>query len=213
MRALPIALIACAIACGKSQPVHRLDQDLVRVSTDARLRTDTVGEGRFVDTATFVLVDADNTSKDGANITLGGELHDASGAAIDTLNNESLWIPAGETRTFALVDSTRKPRPDAVGARIEIKGAVIPEEPPVMHVEDLHSFDDSGKQVVAATIVNAAERPANAIVIASFHGADGRPMTRPFSLMPIGGNIKQNVRFVGPAGSTTSTIYVGAVAY
>ena len=214
-RPIVVAVIAIGAAgCGKSAPVHHLDPDLVRVSTDARLRTDTVGEGRFVDTATFVLVDADNTSTDGAMITLGGELRDGSGAAIDTLIAESLWIPGGETRTFALVDNARQRHPEAVGARIEIKGAVIPEEPPVVRVEDVHRFDDFGKQGDRGDeIVNPAERPVNAIVIASFHGPDGRPMTRPFSLVPIDGNAKNNVRFVGPQGSTVSTIYIGDIVY
>ena len=57
-----VLLIALA-ACSKKTVSHDLDHDLIRVTSDARLRTDTVGGGEFTDTATFVLVEAENTAK------------------------------------------------------------------------------------------------------------------------------------------------------
>ena len=100
-------LVLLAVAgCAKSKS-HSLDLDYVRVSTDARLRTDTVGVGTFEEHATFVLVDADNTSKEGAYVSLGGTLSDASGTELGKLRTQSLWIPAGETRTARPV-STRQ---------------------------------------------------------------------------------------------------------
>jgi len=53
VRAWMICLVALA-ACAKSKS-HPLDLDYIRVSTDARLRTDTVGVGSFEEHATFVL--------------------------------------------------------------------------------------------------------------------------------------------------------------
>ena len=103
--------------------------------------------------ATFVLVDAENTGETGAVVTLGGDMRDAAGQTLGMLKPESLFIPAGDRRTFALVDTDRKARPTAAGAQITVRGALIPEEPPVMHVEDIHTFDDFGKQVVQGMLV------------------------------------------------------------
>src|SRR5215212_5911070 len=88
-------------ACSKREPAANLDLDLIKIAGEPRLRTDTVGAGRFVDTATFVLVDAENTAAQGAHVTLAGDLLDPAGAVIGTLNPQSLWIPAHESRMFA----------------------------------------------------------------------------------------------------------------
>lgn len=200
-------------ACGHSRPARNLDLDQIRVSGDARLRTDVVGEGKFASTASFVLVDAENAAAEGAYVTLGGELTGASGATVGELRSQSLWIPPHEARTFALVDRQRAPRPTAVAARIKVHGAVIPGEPPRAHVADLHAFDDRGKIVVQAYLVNTADRPGRIVVIGAFHDARGQPMTRPFQLIEIAANHRQVVQFVGPEGSTRGTIFVGDVVY
>src|ERR1043165_250674 len=90
-------------ACGHSKPARNLDLDAIHVSADVRLRTDVVGDGKFASNASFVLVDAENAAADGANVTLGGELRDATGAKVGELRSQSLWIPGHEARTFALV--------------------------------------------------------------------------------------------------------------
>lgn len=235
MRAL--VLIVLLVSCGRSSPAQNLDLDRIRVE-EARLRTDTVGgdpkmygttpgmnrelrdyiqqsnEGsRFSDQATFVLVDAENTGDVGAVVTLGGDLRDAAGSTLGLLKPESLWIPSGERRTFALVETERKSRPTAAGAQITVRGAKIPEEPPVMHVEELHTFDDFGKAVVQGMLVNDADRPGQAMVLASFRDASGKPMTRPFSLIQIAGKARRTVQFVGPPGSKSAAIYVGDTIY
>src|SRR5882762_5072547 len=79
--------------CSHSKPARHLDLEQIRISSDARLRTDTVGEGKFASVASFVLVDAENAAADGAYVTLGGELTDASGATVGELRWQSLWIP------------------------------------------------------------------------------------------------------------------------
>jgi hypothetical protein len=199
--------------CSHSKPAHNLDLDAIHVSADARLRTDVVGDGKFASTASFVLVDAENAAAEGAYVTLGGELGDAAGAHVGDLRAQSLWIPPHETRTFALIDTERVPRPTAAGARIKVFGATIPDEPPRAHIEDLHSFDDRGKIVVRAYLVNAADRPGQIMVIGSFHDAHGQPMTRPFQLVDIAARDRQVVQFVGPEGSTRGTIFVGDTLY
>jgi hypothetical protein len=200
-------------ACGRSKPAHNLDLDAIRISGDARMRTDTVGDGKFSSTATFVLVDAENTSGDGAYVTLGGELADPAGVTVGELTSQSLWVPAHESRTFALVDSQRAARPSSTAARIKVRGALIPDEPPRAYIAELHSFDDRGKIVVAAYLVNSAARPGQMMVIGAFHDAHNQPMTRPFQMIQLAAHDQRVVQFVGPEGSTRGTIFVGDVIY
>lgn len=213
VRALLCVAIAGAAACKHSRPVHNLDLDAIRIASDAKLRTDTVGDGKFSSTASFVLVDAENTAPDGANVTLGGDLTDATGAVVGQLKAQSLWIPGRERRMFALVDSERVPRPTASAAKIKLFGAVIPDDPPRARIEDTHVFDDHGKVVAQAYVVNAADRMVQAMVFGAFHDAHGQPMTRPFRLMTIAAHDRQVVQFVGPEGSTRGEIFVGELVY
>ncbi len=215
VRALLLLSIAGALsgACAKSKPARQLDLDAIRVTGDARLRTDTVGDGRFASTATFVLIDAANTANEGAYVTLGGDLTATGGDVLGHLKPQSLWIPAGERRTFALVDTERRPRPASTSARIIVRGALVPDEPPKVRITELHTFDDYGKTVVQANLVNDAERMGQIMVIAAFHDVDGRPMTRPFQMIELDARQTRPVQFVGPQGSKTGTIYVGDVIY
>lgn len=229
---LRLALIlAFAAACGKSDPKRELDLDRIEV-LGANLRTDLVGGGKFEDTATFVLVDARNLANEGAYVTLGGELVDASGAKISDLSLMSLWIPAGETRTFALVDTERKPRPTAKTARAKVRGAsVFP--PPLARIEDLNVIDDHGQLVVQAYLVNDAPGDGIVMVVAAFHDDRGNPLTRPFNVVKIKGKqdparpgdcldaasdrlaeySKCPIQFVGPAGATKATMFVADTVY
>lgn len=206
-----LVLLVALAGCAKRES-RQLDLDLVRVTSDARLRTDTVGDGKFTDLATFVLVEAENTAKEGAYVTLGGELADESGTRVSELRAQSLWIPAGELRTFALVDKQRKPRPSAKAAKIYVRGAKLGKPPPAT-VHGLRAIDDHGKAIVQATVKNEAGRGGNIMVVASFYGPDGKPMTRPFSMLWVDKNGELPVQFVGPPGSTRGTIFIGDVAY
>src|SRR3954468_2061487 len=90
------AALRTLAACSHGKPAHNLDLDAIHVSADVRLRSDVVGDGKFASTSSFVLVDAENAGAEGANVTLGGELHDAAGAKVGELRSQSLWIPARE---------------------------------------------------------------------------------------------------------------------
>jgi len=202
-----------AAGCGRDEPARNLDLELIRVSADARMRTDTVGGDAFQDTATFVLVDAENRAAEGAYVTLGGALLSEAGAEVSVLRAQSLWIPAGAARTFALVDSERKARPEAKTARIEVRGALVPRDPPRAHIDELHSFVDDGRVVVQAYLVNDADRLGRIVVIGAFHDEANQPMTRPFEIVEIAARSRQVVRFVGPPRSKRGTIFVGDVVY
>ncbi len=210
---LALLLAVVCGGCAKGRSSEQLDLDLIEVSPDVRLRTDTVGEGKFTATASFVLVDATNRAPKGAYVTLGGELVDAGGAALGPLNLQSLWIPAGETRTFALVDSARQPRPASTAVTLKVRGALVPNDPPKATIADLHQFTDQGRPVVQANLVNGAARVGTVMVIAAFHDAQNRPLTRPFSMVPIGAGETKPVQFVGPTGAVRGTVFVGDVVY
>jgi hypothetical protein len=204
------AFVVLLVGCESSPPRRQLDLERITVG-GARLRTDTIGDGKFTERATFTLVDAANDADEGAYVTLAGELL-AGSAAVGTFKPQSLWVPAHGERTFALVDSERTERPSADGARVVIKGAAV-DAPPVAHVEGVHDLDDYGKRVVQGELVNGADRPGTAVVIASFHDAHGQPMTRPFEVVAMPANGRQGVQFVGPPGSVRGELYVGDLAY
>jgi len=207
-----LILFVALVSCAKQKDTRQLDKDKIRVTSDAKLRTDTVGDGRFTDLSTFVLVEAENMAEQGAYVTLGGELTDESGKQVGELRPQSLWVPAGELRTFALVDKQRKPRPDAKAAKIYVRGAQLGEPPPA-HVDGFKQVDDADKVIVQAVVTNEAKRGGNIMVIATFYDANNKPMTRPFSLLWIDKRAELPVQFVGPAGSKRGTIFIGDVAY
>jgi hypothetical protein len=203
-----LVLVACEDAA-----TRKLDLDKIIVTADAKLRTDTVGEGEFSQRASFVLVDAENTGGEGAVVALGGQLTDDRGAAVGELKPQSLWIPAGETRTFALVDRAQASRPDAHAARIVVRSATIPNYPPPAHVDQIREVPDNGKLVVQGVLHNDTDRRGEIEVIASFHASDRTPMTRPFTLLHVQARSEQTVQFVSPPGAAHGTIFVGDSSY
>lgn len=207
-----VLLAVFALACSKRDDAKHVNLDLIKIAGEPRMRTDQVGDGKFASESSFILVDAENASETGAYVTLGGAFTDAAGNELGPLKPQSLWIPAKERRTFALIDNARVPRPEAKSAKIEVRGALIA-SPPRAQILDFHTFDDYGKTVVQATLYNDSDRIGSIIVIASFHDKEGSPMTRPFNLIEIGPRKKQNLQFVGPQGSVRGAIYVGEETY
>ena len=210
MRAF-VVLVGLMVACAKTAP-REVEHDLIHITGDARLRTDAIGEGKWLEQATFVLVEAENTSKDGAYVTLAGDLVDPAGGTVGTLKPQSLWVPPGELRTFALVDSERKPRPTAKGARLFVRGARKGNAPPA-HVEGVRSVPDGDRIVMQGVLANEAARGGELLVIATFYAPDGKPMTRPFSVLWVAPKGTLPVQFVGPPGSTRGTIFIGDAVY
>ena len=162
-----------------------------------------------------MLVDAENTSKEGAYVTLAGDLADADAARRSpSSRRSSLWIPAGESRTFALVDRERKPRPTATRRRSSCAARRFPSSHRRRRVDQIREIEDDGKLVVQGMLAQQGPRRGTIVVIASFHGADGRPMTRPFSIAArAAANTDQSVQFVSPPGAKHGTIYVGEISY
>ena len=210
MRRLILLCLVFA-GCERSRPLEQVDPTEIAVGGRVTVRTDTVGMDVHERTTTFALVDADNRGDRPAAVTLGGVLVDADGREVGTRSAESLWIPARGRRTFALVDDKDLARPDAVAARVDLRGAIRPRHDEPVRIEQGHVWKDGDRVVATAMVVNTADRPCTAVVLAGFHDRDGTPMTRPFSVFPIGGKIERPARFVGPPGSTSGYIFVGKI--
>ncbi len=203
-RLLPLLL---TLACSRSEAPPA---DLGHISVGAPVvRTDTVGVGGDARAATFVLVDATNTANRELDVTLAGDLTDASGAVVGHLRMESLRIGAGASRTFALVDDDNAAVAGATGATIAVRGAAAPSAGRDFLLGDGHAFDDHGKVMVAANLTNHGDRRGQVLVLASFHDASGAPMKRPFDVVTLDAGETKVVRFEGPDGSKTGAIYLG----
>lgn len=200
-----------AAGCERPRPLEKVEPSQLAIGTKVTVRTDDVGMDTHERKSTFVLVDTDNLGDLPATVTLGGVLVDADGQEVGTLRAESLWIPARGRRTFALVDDKDQVRPTATTARIDVRGAVRPRHEPPVKIEQGHVWKDGDRVVATAMVVSTANRPCHAVVLAGFHDRDGKPLTRPFSVFPIGAQVERPARFVGPPGSTTGYIFVGKI--
>jgi hypothetical protein len=210
-RSLLIAtIVVTGCAKDRDQP-PQVDHALIAISPKLTVRTDPVGDDSVP--ATFVLVDADNHGKQELLVALRGDLVDAHGAVVGHLRKDELRIPPGGRRTFALVDDHVAARPSATGATIAVDSASLPIGPAAMHITDGHVYDNEGRAVAAAYVVNDSDHGGKAVVIAGFYDADGRPMTRPFAVYEVGAGEKRAAEFVGPPGSKSAYIFVGETAY
>ncbi|MCG8419590.1 MAG: hypothetical protein MJE77_16790 [Proteobacteria bacterium] len=210
--------IAAAAMGGCRKPTASQQRDVhpgaVRLDTKTtNLRHDRVGHGKWQSQATFVLADAHNTDKRDLLVTLRAVFVDRHGAQVGISDSQSLRIPAGGVRTFALVDNQQRVRTHATSARVEVMGAYAPDHPPPVQITDGKVYRDGDRVVVNAMVRNAVERPVHVIVIAGFYDRDGKPMTRPFTSMYVPGDGNHPAEFVGPPGSVKGYIFVGDMVY
>lgn len=210
-----VSFVALLGACEKDtwKPKEADRKQIVVHGELMTLHTGTVGSGEFVSEATYVLVDATNPSDRDLAVTLGGHFLDAEGNALGSINRQSLRIPAGGTRTFALVDGERSAHATASGATIEVTSAVELDYPEQMTITDLHEHEDGGRIVVNAYLQNTVERIGKALVFATFYNEEGKPMKRPSTLFRLERKARRGVQFVGPPGSVRATIAVGDIVY
>lgn len=210
MRRLLLTTLALA-ACEKPAPLEQVPPAEIAIGTHVTVRTDTVGHDQFARESTFALVDADNRGDRPAHVTLGGVLVDADGHELGKLRAESLWIPPRGRRTFALIDAADARREGAVTARIDLRGATRPRHDEPIKIEQGHVWKDQGRVVATGMVVNTSKYNCQAVVLAGFHDASGAPMSRMWSLFPIGAHVERPTRFVGPPGSTTGYIFIGQI--
>jgi hypothetical protein len=201
---------ACA-ACDEPArflPSHTIG-DMLDVRDDsAVIRTGRVGSGQFEGTGTYALVDVGNPLSVDVEATLEGDLLDGDGNRAGALNRESLRIPAGAQRTFALVHHTA-PVPSAIGADVRVSTARLAAHAPTIGMSDANVYEDGNRVVVAANLTNKLERETIVVVIAGFYDGDGHIMQRPHSVIRIPGELTKPARFVGPDGSRSGYLFVG----
>jgi hypothetical protein len=225
-----LPLLVVAAACSKAEPAAQIPLEQIAVVGQPTLRTSPLGgqtdpnevlarrkveagagpvylgEGETV-TASYVLVAAENRSTTAANVTLGGTLTGPDQTA--ALRRESLYVPAGATRTFLLLDHALAPQPWATGVTVVVTGAVEARHPPPFAITDFHQFVDGDRVVIAANVASTAKRRRLVIVHAAFHDRAGAPLSRAHAILQLVPGVPQTVRFVGPSGSTAGTIYEG----
>jgi len=187
--------------------------DLIEIVRDKqRVFIGEVGVGRWNTTASYVLVDARNTTDEDLLVTIGGTLAGEDKSVVGTLRRQSLRIPAGGVRTFALVDTDDEPRA-ASSATIKVVGAMRVVHKRSVMVIDGNVYRDGDRVVVAGNVVNTADREVYVVVIAGFYDENGAPMKRPSTKYTLTGHGKRSAQFVGPDGSRSAYLFIGEAAY
>jgi hypothetical protein len=171
-----------------------------------------VGSGSFAGRGTWALVDVANPLSVDVLATLEGDLLDAGGRPVGRLNRDSLRVPAGAQRTFALVHHAGEV-PAATGADVRVHSVQLARHPPTVSMRDAHVYRDGDRVVVAANLTNDLERETIAVVIAGFYDGDGRILQRPHTLLRIPGGVTHPARFVGPDGSRSGYLFLGEQIY
>ena len=212
-----------ALSCGRRAPsAPAFDPALIEVADERQaVMTGAVGHGKWASDATYVLVEARNRADRDALVTLGGNLTAAgagegAGAAAGErwpLRRESLRIPAGGSRLFALVDEGQAARPAARGARVEVVGAVAVDTPPPVVVTDGHVYRDGDRADLNGTVVNTADRLGAAVVFFAFFDEAGAPLKRVSTVFRLAPKASRGAHWVGPPGSASGAMFIGEVTY
>lgn len=215
MRLWAAATLLLAVACGKSDwSGPEVSYDLIDVEADRlAIRTGPVGHDRWKSEATYVLVEAKNTAEKDLQVTLSADLLDADKKVVGKTRRESLRIPAGGSRLFALVDDEQTVRPTATGARVDVRGAENVAYPASVVVTEGNVYFDQDRAVVAGYVTNNTGGEVRAIVLGAFFDDKGRPMQRPSTLFPLAGKGKRGAQLVGPPGSRAAYLFIGEVQY
>ncbi len=236
-----LALVAPLAGCERDRGA-RVDPSVIAIGAQVTVRTDAIGVdplcqpktmrvgdklvphvpiecvGKPPDPArtpqaTFALVHADNGEDHDLMVTLGGVLVDGDGQEVGALAPAMLRIPARGRRTFALIDAQRAVRPTAATARIDVRGTSRAEQVETVRIVDGEVSRVGGAVVASGTVENLTDRPVQAVIIAGFQDAAGRPLTRPFAVYELGPRVKKPAIFTGPPGTATGYIFVGQVEF
>jgi hypothetical protein len=215
MRVWAVATLVLLGACGKSDwSSPEVSYDMIHVDADRlAIRTGPVGHDKWKSDATYVMVEAKNTTEMDLMVTLSADLIDKDKKVVGKTRRESLRVPAGGSRLFALIDDKQVARPAATGARVDVRGAETVSYPASVVVTEGNVYFDQDRAVVAGYVTNNAGGEAKAIVIGAFFDDKGRPMQRPSTLFRLAGKGKRGTQMVGPPGSRGAYLFIGDVQY
>lgn len=210
-----VAIAMTVFGCTKKPTNEReVDYSLLDIDTEhLLLRHDTVGHDEWQSEATYALVDVHNRHTEDLMVTLGGAFVDDDGREVGPIHAESLRVPAGGVRMFALVDKERVKRDTATSVKARVLGAYVPNYPPPVQVTQGEVYRYGDRMVVNGMVENTADRPVRAIVIAGFYDSEGNLLKRPFTEMYIPENGQSPAQFVGPTGSVKGYIFVGDMVF
>ncbi len=215
MRFRAAAVLVLSIACGRSDwSSPEVSYDVIHVDADRlAVKTGPVGHDQWKSDATYVLVEAKNTAEMDLMVTLSADLVDADKKVVGKTRRESLRLPAGGSRLFALVDDKQAVRKTATSARVDVRGAETVSYPAPVVVTEGNVYFDQDRAVVAGYVTNNGGGEVRAVVIAAFFDDKGRPMQRPSSLFRLAGKGKRGTQMVGPPGSRAAYLFIGDVQY
>ena len=172
------------------------------------IRTGQVGVGQR-EIVTYTYVDVENPSKIDRLVTLEGALLDDHGASLAPLPADELRIPAGATRTFALVATKAVP---AASASFRVANAVAVDYPPQVALSD-EEFTPGPVPVATAKIKNTLDRDVSAVAATTFYDAAGTILARPFTVVLINAGRTRQLRFEGPPAAVRAQTFAGQVAF
>lgn len=212
---LVLLFLLNSAGCEKAtwKPVEADKNQITLAGSLMTIHSGPVGMGAHKGEASYALVDATNASKDAVMVTLAGNLLNKESEPVGAFTHQSLRIPPGGTRTFALVDDQETIRSTATGASIEIASASIVTYPEQMAIREFHQYEDGDRVVVKAYLQSMVPRAGSAVVFATFYDKSGRPMKRPATVLRLQGKTKRGVQFVGPSGSVRGTMAVGEMNF
>lgn len=208
------ALVIPAAGCREAAPESPVDPRAIAIAADTlAVRTGPVGEGKWRRDASYVLVEAKNTGDEDLLVTLSGALTGPELRSSAPLVRESIRVPAGGSRLFALVDQEQAVRVGASDARVELAGAVRVGYAPPFTITRGAVVMDQDRAVAAGDVHNTADRQGQAVVIGAFFDRKGRPLERTSTLFKLAAGGTRGVRLAGPPGSRSAYLFIGEVEY
>jgi hypothetical protein len=210
-RAVILGVAALALACERPTTISSATASVAVDRERVVVTTGTVGIGEHARRSTYVLASARNTGAIDLLVTLRGDLVESSGARHELLP-ESLRVPAGGERTFALVLRAQEERAGAT-AEVVVSGALPLTYDATLRVAEGHVYQDQGRAVVAGRVANDGRVPARVPVFAAFYDPSGRPVARPFTVIELAPGGARAVQLVGPSGSTEAQLYLGEAQF
>jgi hypothetical protein len=159
---------------------------------------------------TWVYVEVENRTAEDRAVVVEGTFF-AGGKQLVTTASDSLRVPAGQRRVFALVSNG--PLPDATRAEVHVLKAPAVPYPDPFAIEDLRFEKVDGGTTAGAMVRNTLDAPSTATVVGVFYDAAGKVLSRPFVLMAFHGASGRPVLFQGPPGATRSFVFVATSTY
>jgi hypothetical protein len=207
-----LAFLCLLCACSRAEK-RVVDDKPTAVAVDAEhalIKTGMVGTENKAD-GTYVLVDVKNNSGEDRLIGVVGKLLDGDGKEVGALHWDEMRVPAGAIRTFALV--SKDPVAGAVGATYRVVRAEAVAHPAEIVIEEATTPRQDGALVAAGWLRNREQRGGSAVAAATFYGADGKILARPFTIVRIPPGARRPVRFVGSKEATEAALFVGEVVF